>query len=384
MKVPFLDLHRTHNTIRADLDAVWHRVLDRSRYILGEEVEAFESEFAAYCHAEHAIGVANGLDALVLILRAYGIGPGDEVLVPSNTFIATWLAVSQVGAIPVSVDPSPATYNMDPAEAARAITSRTKAIIPVHLYGQPSDMEALGQLARRHGLLCIEDAAQAHGATFAGRQVGSLGDAAAFSFYPGKNLGAVGDGGAVTTSDAALARRIRELANYGSTEKYVHRQRGVNSRLDELQAAILRVKLGYLDEWNALRRGVAAAYLDGLAGTGLVLPRVDPRAVPVWHLFVVQTDNRDALAAELEQGGIGTQIHYPIAPSDSPAYAASHVLGESRLGRALGRRILSLPIGPHMRPEEVEHVVAYCRDRVGAARAATRARPEGAAIPQDR
>ncbi len=275
MKVPFLDLSRTHDTIRADLDATWHRILDRSRYILGEEVEAFETEFARYCGAEHAIGVANGLDALHLILRANDVGPGDEVLVPSNTFIATWLAVSQVGATPVAVEPDPATYNMDPAAAARAINGRTKAIIPVHLYGQPADMAALRDLARRHGLLCIEDAAQAHGSTFDGRPAGSLGDAAAFSFYPGKNLGALGDGGAITTSDSAMAHRMRELANYGSSEKYVHRQRGLNSRLDELQAALLRVKLRHLDAWNARRRAIAGTYRDSLEGCGLALPHVD-------------------------------------------------------------------------------------------------------------
>lgn len=361
MKVPFLDLGRTHDTVRADLDAAWHRVLDRSRYVLGEEVEAFESEFAAYCEAEHAVGVANGLDALILILRAYGIGPGDEVLVPSNTFIATWLAVSQVGAKPVSVDPDPSTYNMDPAGAARAVSSRTKAIMPVHLYGQPADMEALRALAHRHNLVCIEDAAQAHGATFAGRRTGSLGDAAAFSFYPGKNLGALGDGGAVTTSDTAVARRIRELANYGSREKYVHRQQGVNSRLDELQAALLRIKLRHLDDWNSRRRAVAAAYRDGLADTDLALPQVDPRTDPVWHLFVVRSGQRDALAARLDEAGVGTQIHYPIAPADAEAYAGVSIAGESRLGRVLGREILSLPIGPHLQEEEIRHVMLACR-----------------------
>ncbi|MGU3480042.1 DegT/DnrJ/EryC1/StrS family aminotransferase [Methylobacterium sp. D48H] len=361
MKVPFLDLSRTHDTIRAELDAAWHQVLDRSRYVLGEEVEAFESEFAAYCGAEHAIGVANGLDALILILRAYRIGPGDEVLVPSNTFIATWLAVSQVGAKPVSVDPNPSTYNMDPAGAERAVTSRTKAIIPVHLYGQPADMEAFRALAHRHSLVCIEDAAQAHGATFAGRRTGSLGDAAAFSFYPGKNLGALGDGGAVTTSDNTVARRIRELANYGSREKYVHRQQGVNSRLDELQAALLRIKLRHLDSWNDRRRLVAAAYLAGLAQTDLIRPQVDPRTDPVWHLFVVRYSNRDKLAAALDHAGVGNQIHYPIAPADAEAYAETPISGESYLGRALGREILSLPIGPHLHNDEIQHVVLACQ-----------------------
>jgi len=364
MQIPFLDLSRTHDAIRAELDATWHRVLNRSRYILGEEVEAFESEFSAYCEAEHAVGVANGLDALILILRAYGIGPGDEVLVPSNTFIATWLAVSQVGAKPVSVDPDPSTYNMDPAGAAKAVSSRTKAIMPVHLYGQPANMEAFRALAHRHSLVCIEDAAQAHGASFAGRRTGSLGDAAAFSFYPGKNLGALGDGGAVTTSDPAVARRIREIANYGSREKYVHRKQGVNSRLDELQAALLRIKLRHLDDWNNCRRSVAAAYQAGLAQTGLILPQVDPRTDPVWHLFVVRSGQRDALAARLDQAGVGTQIHYPIAPADAEAYAGDPIAGESHLGRTLGREILSLPIGPHLQDEEIRHVIRACQEAV--------------------
>ncbi|RUP14658.1 MAG: DegT/DnrJ/EryC1/StrS family aminotransferase [Methylobacterium sp.] len=362
MKVPFLDLSRTHDTIRDDLDAAWHRVLNQSRYILGEEVEAFEAEFAGYCGTEHAIGVANGLDALHIILRAHGIGPGDEVLVPSNTFIATWLAVSQVGATPVAVDPDPTTYNLDPNGAERAINSRTKAIIPVHLYGQPADMAALQRLARRHGLLCIEDAAQAHGATFEGSRAGSLGDAAAFSFYPGKNLGALGDGGAITTSDSKMAQKMRELANYGSSEKYVHRQRGMNSRLDELQAAILRDKLRHLDTWNARRRVIAAAYCERLTGSGLTLPRADSRAEPVWHLFVVRTGHRDALAAHLKRRGVDTQIHYPIAPADSEAYADAGVPGENKLGRRLGREILSLPIGPHMHDDEVHYVAAVCSE----------------------
>ena len=362
MKVPFLDLSLPHDAIRNELDLTWHRVLNRSRYILGEEVEAFESEFAAYCEAEHAIGVANGLDGLILILRAYNIGAGDEVLVPSNTFIATWLAVSQVGATPVAVDPDPSTYNMDPLGAARAISSRTRAIMPVHLYGQTADMAELRALARRHNLICIEDAAQAHGATFEGRRAGSLGDAAAFSFYPGKNLGALGDGGAVTTSDTVIARQVRELANYGSREKYVHRLQGVNSRLDELQAALLRVKLRHLEDWNARRRAIAATYCADLADTGLILPQVDPRAGPVWHLFVVRTEQRDALAAHLERAGVTTQIHYPIAPADAEAYAGAPVAGNSQLGRTLGREILSLPIGPHLRDDEVQHVVAACRE----------------------
>ena len=361
MKVPFLDLSRTHEAIRADLDSAWHRVVDRSRFIHGEEVDAFEREFAAYCGAEYAIGVGNGLDALHLILRAYGIGPGDEVIVPSNTFIATWLAVSFAGATPVAVDPDPATFNLNPDGVTRAIGPRTRAIIPVHLYGQPADMPALLDIAERHGLICIEDAAQAHGATFAGRPAGSLGHAAAFSFYPGKNLGALGDGGAVTTSDPKIARTIRQLANYGSEQKYIHLCKGYNSRLDELQAAILRVKLRHLDAWNARRREIARLYLEGLPARTLGLPTVAAKADPVWHLFVVRSRNRAALHKHLAQNGVDSLIHYPIAPADSKASADQMLPGDSRLGRALSDEVLSLPMGPHLEDAQVHCVIELCR-----------------------
>lgn len=361
MNVPFLDLSRTHDAIRADLDTAWHRVVDRSRYIHGEEVEAFEREFAAYCGAEHAIGVGNGLDALHLILRAYGIGPGHEVIVPSNTFIATWLAVSLAGATPVSVDPDPATFNLDPVGVSRAISPRTRAIIPVHLYGQPADMHALLEIAGRHGLVCIEDAAQAHGATFADRRVGSLGHAAAFSFYPGKNLGALGDGGAVTTSDATIARIIRQLANYGSEQKYIHQRKGYNSRLDELQAAVLRVKLRHLDDWNTQRKEIAKFYIDELPNKAFILPTLLAGAESVWHLFVIRVQNRNLLQNFLKENRIESSIHYPVAPADSEAYNNQPVIGDSNVGRMLSDEVLSLPIGPHLEKPQIRHVIEVCQ-----------------------
>ena len=260
MQVPFLDLGRLHQSIRAPLDAAYHRVMDSGWFIMGPELEAFEAEFAQYCEVKHCIGVGNGLEALHLLLRAYGIGPGDEVIVPSNTFIATWLAVTQCGATPVPVEPDVNTHNIDPALIAAAITPRTRAIMPVHLYGQPADMDPINEIAAKHGLIVIEDAAQAQGARYKGRRTGSLGHAAGTSFYPGKNLGALGDGGAVLTSDDAIADKVRQLRNYGSKIKYQHDLAGYNSRLDEMQAAFLRVKLTVLDDWNALRSEIADQY----------------------------------------------------------------------------------------------------------------------------
>ena len=319
--IPFLDLHAAYQELRPEIDVAVGRVLDSGYYILGPEVEAFETDFARYCEADHAIGVGNGLDALVLALRALGIGVGDEVLVPSNTFIATWLAVTAVGARPVPVEPDPNTYNIDVARLSDALTKQTRAIIAVHLYGQPANMAALSAFCREHGLRLIEDAAQAHGARHTGRRVGSEGDIACWSFYPGKNLGALGDGGCVTTSDPHLAERVRLLRNYGSREKYVHEEVGTNSRLDPIQAAILRVKLAHLDAWNDRRRAIAALYLDRLRDSGLALPEVPNWAEPVWHLFVVRHPDRDALRQSLHEAGIGTLIHYPIAPHMQRAYA---------------------------------------------------------------
>ena len=292
-------------------------MLESGWYILGPEVEAFESEWAAYCDAKHAVGLANGLDALTLALRALDIGPGDEVIVPSNTYIATWLAVTGVGATPVPVEPDVATHNIDPARIEAAITSRTRALLPVHLYGQPADMDPILDIASRHGLRVIEDAAQAHGARYKGKRIGAHGDIVCWSFYPGKNLGALGDAGAITTNDTALAERVALLRNYGSRQKYVNEEAGVNSRLDPIQAAVLRVKLGVLDEWTERRRAVASAYTKGLAESGLILPHVPDWAEPAWHLYVVRTSDRDALQGRMTEGW-----HRHTDPlSDPTAYA---------------------------------------------------------------
>ena len=359
MAVPFLDLHAACAELRPEIDAAIARVLDSGWYILGPEVEAFEAEFAGYCQADHAIGLANGLDALHLALRAMDVGPGDEVIVPSNTYIATWLAVSQCGAVPVPVEPDPATHNIDPARIEAAITPRTKVILPVHLYGQPVDLDTILAIARKHGLRVLEDGAQAHGARYKGRRIGGHGDAVAWSFYPGKNLGALGDGGAVTTNDAQIADRLRVLRNYGSRVKYVNEVAGYNSRLDPLQAAVLRVKLAHLDDWNARRTALAQVYLDGLRDTGLVLPHVPDWAQPAWHLFVVRHRQRDDLQRALSEAGIGSLIHYPIPPHKQQAYAeAGYPADAFPLANRLAEEVLSLPMGPQMGVGEVDTVVA--------------------------
>ena len=348
-KVPFLDLRASYLELKSEIDDAVSRVLDSGWYVLGPEVEAFEKEFATYCQTNHSIGVANGLDALTLALRAMDVGPGDEVIVPSNTYIATWLAVSQCGATPVPVEPDNRTYNIDPASIGAAITSRTKVILPVHLYGQPADLDPILAIARKHGLRVLEDSAQAHGALYKGQRIGGHGDAVAWSFYPGKNLGAIGDGGAVTTNDPILAERIRMLRNYGSNIKYVNEVKGFNSRLDPIQAAILRVKLKYLDAWNDRRRDIAQHYQDTLLGSSLVLPHVPEWADPVWHLFVVRHPQRDKLAARLNDMGIGTLIHYPIPPHKQAAYAELNFpLNSFPKAAKMAEEVLSLPIGPHL------------------------------------
>jgi dTDP-4-amino-4,6-dideoxygalactose transaminase len=352
MNIPFLDLKTLTETIRPELDTVYARVMDSGWFIHGPECEAFEAEFEKYTETPHCIGVGNGLDALRMILLGYGIGPGDEVLVPSQTFIATWLAVSETGASPVPVDIDERTTNMDPSKIQPAITARTKAIIPVHLYGQPADMDPIMDLAQRHGLKVIEDAAQAHGAHYKGRPCGTLGDAAAFSFYPGKNLGAFGDGGAVVTDDAKLAHKVRLISNYGSTEKYRHEIQGCNSRLDELQAAFLRIKLRHLDAWTEQRRQIAKAYSELLPSH--IIPFVPDWAEPVWHLYVIQTDRRDEVQGKLSEKGIQTLIHYPVAPADQLAYQGAVPALEN--GRRSADRCLSLPMGPHLDMEQVEHI----------------------------
>lgn len=358
--VPFLDLARLHSALREPLDAAYRRVIESGWFIMGKELDAFEAEFAAYCGVSDCIGVGNGLDALHLLLRAYGIGPGDEVIVPSNTFIATWLAVSQCGATPVPVEPDPTTYNIDPTRIRAAITSRTKAIIPVHLYGQPADMDPINDIAGDHGLIVIEDAAQAQGAMYKGRLVGSLGHAAATSFYPGKNLGALGDGGAILTSDGTIAAKVRQLRNYGSTVKYQHDTQGYNTRLDELQAAFLRAKLKELTSWNDMRRTVATTYTSLLSNSGLGLPEVMPGSDAVWHLYVVRSTRRDALKGFLEENGIATVIHYPIPPHRQKCYE-EYLSYDLPIADLLAGELLSLPLSPLSRDDEIQYVVEKIR-----------------------
>jgi dTDP-4-amino-4,6-dideoxygalactose transaminase len=356
--IPFLDLGAAYRELKPEIDAAVSRVLESGWYILGPEVEAFEAEWAAYCDAKHAVGVANGLDALTLALRALDIGPGDEVIVPSNTYIATWLAVSSVGATPVPVEPDVATHNINPALIEAAITSRTRALLPVHLYGQPADMDPILDIASHHGLRVIEDAAQAHGARYKGQRIGAHGDIACWSFYPGKNLGAIGDAGAITTNDTALAERVALLRNYGSRQKYVNEEAGVNSRLDPIQAAVLRVKLEVLDEWTERRRAVASAYTKGLAQSDVILPHVPDWADPAWHLYVVRTSDRDALQDRLTEAGIGTLVHYPIPPHMQKAYADMQILPDAfPLARDLASEVLSLPMGPQLGLDQVHDTI---------------------------
>lgn len=357
MKVPFLDLRAAYLELKPAIDTAIARVLDGGWYILGPEVEAFEAEWASYCGAGHAVGVANGLDALTLALRALDIGEGDEVIVPSNTYIATWLAVTGVGAIPVPVEPDPATHNIDVTRIEAAVTSRTKVILPVHLYGQPADMDAILEIGRRHRVRIVEDAAQAHGARYKGKRIGAHGDLVCWSFYPGKNLGALGDAGAVTTDDADLAARVALLRNYGSRQKYVNEEVGVNSRLDPLQAAVLRVKLAVLDDWIERRRAIAATYSQGLEGTRLILPNVPDWADPVWHLYVVRSSDRDGLQERLAQAGVGTLIHYPIPPHMQKAYVGLGLAPDALpLARDLAAQVISLPMGPHLTLDQAVHV----------------------------
>ena len=362
MQIPFLELRQAYVELKSEIDEAVARVLDSGWYILGPEVESFELEFASYCEADQAVGVADGLDALHLGLLAMGVGPGDEVIVPSNTYIATWLAVSQCGAIPVPVEPVEATYNLDPTLIEAAITPQTKVILPVHLYGQPADMDPILAIARKHSLRVLEDGAQAHGARYKGKRIGGHGDAVAWSFYPGKNLGALGDGGAVTTNDPELSDRIRVLRNYGSRVKYVNEVQGYNSRLDPIQAAVLRVKLKHLDEWNARRAALAAHYLKGLADSGLVLPHVPDWAESAWHLFVVRHPQRDALQQRLTEAGVGSLIHYPIPPHKQQAYAeAGFDVDAFPLASRMATEVLSLPIGPQQTVEQTDAVIAAVR-----------------------
>jgi len=357
MNIPFLDLKAAYLELQTEIDSAVQRVLASGYYILGPEVEGFEAEFAAYCDAKQCIGLANGLDALHLALLAMGVGPGDEVIVPSHTYIATWLAVSQCGATPVPVEPDEQTFNMSPDRIEAAITPRTRVILPVHLYGQPADMDPILAIARKHGLRVLEDAAQAHGARYKGRRIGAHGDVVAWSFYPGKNLGALGDGGAVTTNDADLADRIRVLRNYGSRTKYLNEVQGFNSRLDPLQAAILRVKLEHLDQWNARRKVIALEYQQGLVDCGLILPQAPEWADPAWHLFVVRHPQRDPLQKKLAESGVNTLIHYPIPPHKQQAYAGAFAQAEFPLAERMANEVLSLPMGPQLLSAHVPEVI---------------------------
>jgi len=360
VRIPFNDFGPPYQELKAELDEACARFMRSGWYILGREVEAFEREYAAYCGAKFCVGTGNCLDAMHLVLRAWNIGFGDEVIVPSNTYIATWLAISHAGATPAPVEPDPKTYNLDPNRIEAAITARTKAIMPVHLYGQTADMDPIMAIAKKHGLKVLEDAAQAQGARYKGRRAGALGHAAGHSFYPTKNLGAFGDAGAVTTDDEELAGRVRTLRNYGSKKRYDNEIIGYNSRLDELQAAFLRVKLRHLDAWNGRRSKIAEMYLHQLSKhDSLLLPEAPSWASPVWHLFVIRHPQRDALQQKLAQAGIGTLIHYPVPPHRSGAYANLRLApGALPVAEASASAVLSLPIGPHITGEQAGEVVA--------------------------
>jgi dTDP-4-amino-4,6-dideoxygalactose transaminase len=364
MKIPFLDLQAASAQVADEVSSRWKTIVDQSDFVLGQEVARFEGEFAEYCACNHAIGVASGLDALKLILRALDIGPGDEVVTAANSFIATALAISSVGATPVLVDMDDRDFLIDVQALEGAVTSRTKAIIPVHLYGQAADMDPILAVARKHGLKVIEDACQAHGALCNGKKCGSIGDAAAFSFYPGKNLGAFGDGGAVTTNDAALAERIRMLRNYGSPRRYHHDELGENSRLDTVQAAVLSAKLQHLEEWNMNRRRVAARYAAGLNDVAEVrLPSTNGYAEHVHHLYVIRTARRDDLMQHLQDRDIGCIIHYPIPIHLQKAYASGGWKpGDFPVAEKAANEILSLPLFPTMTDEQVDYVVAAVKE----------------------
>ncbi|MGI9462148.1 MAG: DegT/DnrJ/EryC1/StrS family aminotransferase [Alphaproteobacteria bacterium] len=359
--VKFLDLARQHKKIAKELHTAFERVLHSGVYILGDELKNFEKNFATYCGVRHAVGVGNGLEALQLIFYGMGIGKGDEVIVPSHTYIASWLAVSYAGAKPVPIEPEPFTYNIDPDKIEKAITKKTKAMMAVHLYGQPADMEKINAIGKKYNLRVIEDGAQAQGASYRGKKVGALGDAAGISLYPGKNLGALGDGGVITTNHDTLAEDIKILRNYGSAKKYTHQVKGYNSRLDELQAALLAVKLSWLDEWNGLRKKIASRYLQELQNCqAITLPQVIKDADHVWHLFVVRVKDRkrDDLQQYLHQQNIETLIHYPILPHLQKAYGdLGFGLGDFPISEALQDEVLSLPLYPLMPEEDIDRVV---------------------------
>ena len=357
MIVPFVDLQAQYRSIRREVDAAVARVIHSSSFILGREVEAFEAAFAEYVGAKFCVGVSNGTAAIQLALQACGVGPGDEVIVPANTFFATAEAVSTAGATPRFVDADPASYNLDPRQIEAALTPRTRAVLPVHLYGQPADLDAVFEIAARRDLIVIEDAAQAHGARYKGRRVGALARAGCFSFYPGKNLGAYGEGGAVVTDDAEVARLARMLRDHGSERKYHHEIVGYNFRMEGIQGAVLAAKLPHLDGWNELRRAHAARYGELLAGCGLALPREEAYARHVYHLYVVQSDARDALQQSLAGAGVQTGIHYPVPVHLQPAYAAlGHRPGDFPEAERQAARVLSLPMFPELTGAQMARV----------------------------
>lgn len=357
MQVPFVDLRAQYVSIKDEVDAAIRGVLDDCAYVGGVSLDHFERDFAVYCRARYAIGVANGTDALHLALRAVGVGADHEVIAPAHTFIATAAAIEMSGARPVFVDVDPETYTMDPTGVEAAITPRTRAIIPVHLYGQPVDMQPILEVADQRDLVVIEDAAQAHGAEYRGQRVGGIGHLGCFSFYPSKNLGAYGDGGAVTTNDAELARRVSQLRDHGRISKYEHSVVGYNSRLDALQAAVLRVKLQHLDEWNRQRQRVAAWYDEALALAGLAPPRVRPDSTHVYHLYVVRTATREEFRSRLESEGISTGVHYPIPLHLQPAFRhLGYRIGDLPASEAAANQVFSLPIFPELTRAQVESI----------------------------
>jgi dTDP-4-amino-4,6-dideoxygalactose transaminase len=358
-RVPFVDLKQQGRQLLPEYQAALASIVERAAYVMGPDLRDFEAAFAEFCASPHAVGVSSGTDALILAYRAAGIGPEDEVILPANTFLATAEAVTHVGGVPVPVDCLPDTANNDPAKVAAAVTKKTKAVVPVHLFGQPADMDSIDKVAKEHGLTVIEDACQGHGATHRGRPTGSLGTLAAFSFYPGKNLGALGDGGAVTTADAELAERVRVLRNHGEKTKSNHTEVGYCFRLDNLQAAFLQIKLRHLPEWNRARRAAAKRYDQLLAGVAGVTPVVErPDVEAVYHLYVVQVDHRDGVKAKLAEDGVDTGIHYPVPIHLQPAYAhLGYERGDFPVAERLAGRILSLPMFPEITPEQIDYVV---------------------------
>jgi dTDP-4-amino-4,6-dideoxygalactose transaminase len=361
LKVPFLNLRDTYLELKSEINEAVLDVLDSGQYILGQQLDRFETDWARFCEAKFAVGTGNGLDALYLALKAIGIKPGDEVIVPSYTFIATWLAVSRCGAIPIPVEPLIDTYNINPDLIESAVSSKTKAIVPVHLFGQPADIEPIRRIAKKYGLMVVEDAAQAHGARYNGRRIGAHSDVVAWSFYPGKNLGAFGDAGAITTDNFELASKVRTMSNYGSRDKYIHEVEGINSRLDPIQAAVLSVKLMYLDAWNDRRSRLAAAYLFGLKDSSLVLPVTSHFAESVWHLFVVRTEMRDSVRESLEGSSISTLVHYPVPPHLQRTYRSMRYRPQP-IAELLASQVLSLPFGPHLQDDQQQGVIRCLTD----------------------